>query len=61
MKIKELKNLLSEFGDCVKFEETILNTLQGNSNILNSTKEKDKICLKSDEVSERIYNFLKNR
>ena len=23
MKIKELKNLLSEFGDCVKFEENL--------------------------------------
>ena len=47
--------------DYETFEETILNTLQGNSNILNPIEKKDKICLKSDEVSERIYNFFKNR
>ena len=46
--------------DYKTFEDKILNSLLGNSNIPNPIEKKDEICLKSDEVSDRIYNFLKN-
>ena len=45
--------------DYKTFEDKILNSLLGNSNIPNPIEKKDEICLKSDEVSDRIYNFLK--
>ena len=46
--------------DYKTFEEKILNSLDNSPNIRNSIKEKDQICLKSNEVSDRIYNLLKS-